>query len=168
MTNFLIVAHTLVSIFAALIGAAALADLARSRVTSAPIKIFFAAAAVTSLSGFFLPLPGVSPAVVVGVLALAVLATVAIARARVQTSTVARWVYAGGFVLSHYLLVFVAIAQAFAKVGVLQSLTPTQSEPTFAVVQAATLAVFLAVGLITAVKFRPDRAGGVALSEVPA
>lgn len=168
MTNFLIVAHTLVSIFAVLIGAAAIADLTRSRVTSTPIKVFFAAAAATSLSGFFLPLPGVSPAVVVGLVALTVLAAVAIARPRVQTSPVARWVYAGGFVVSHYLLVFVAIAQTFAKVGLLQSLAPTQSEPPFAIVQAATLAAFLGVGLITAVRFRPDRPGGVALSGVAA
>lgn len=168
MTNFLIVAHTLLSILAVLIGPAAIADLARSKAASAPITLFLAAATATSVSGFFLPLPGVSPAVVVGVVALAVLAGVALSRSRIRTSAPARWVYAGGMVVSLYLLVFVAIAQAFAKVGVLQALAPTQSEPPFAIVQAAAFAVFLGVGLLTVAKFRPDRPGVLAMAAAAA
>jgi hypothetical protein len=49
-------------------------------------------------------------------------------------------------VVSLYLLVFVLIAQLFAKVPALNALAPTGSEPPFAVAQLICLAVFVWIG----------------------
>jgi hypothetical protein len=159
VVSALIIGHTVISVFATLVGAAAIADLLRSRPTSFPISAFLALATATSVSGFFLPLPGVSPAVVIGIIALAVLAAVMAARGRLLTSAFARWIFAGGIVASHYLLVFVAIAQSFTKIEVLQRPAPTQSEPPFAIAQLLTLTFFVGLGILTVVRFRPGGVG---------
>ena len=62
-------------------------------------------------------------------------------------SPLARGVYAAGMVASLYLLVFVAIVQAFQKIGVLNRLAPTGSELPFAAVQLATLILFVVLGV---------------------
>ena len=41
------------------------------------------------------------------------------------------------------------------KVSALNVLAPTQSEPPFAITQAAVLAIFILIALIAVVKFRP-------------
>ena len=55
---------------------------------------------------------------------------------------------------SLYFLVFVAVAQVFAKVPAFAALAPTQSEPPFAIVQGIVLLAFVLVGL-RAVRARP-------------
>jgi hypothetical protein len=54
-----------------------------------------------------------------------------------------------------YLNVFVAIVQAFQKLGPLQALAPTQSEPPFLIAQGVVLALFVVAGFIAARTFRP-------------
>ena len=54
-----------------------------------------------------------------------------------------------------YLNVFVLVVQSFVKVAALNALAPTQSEPPFAIAQLAVLAIFVVIGLIAAVTFRP-------------
>jgi hypothetical protein len=41
------------------------------------------------------------------------------------------------------------------KVAALNALAPTQSEPPFVIAQLAVLAIFVVIGLIAAVTFRP-------------
>lgn len=65
-------------------------------------------------------------------------------------SSLARGVYAAGMVASLYLLVFVAIVQAFQKIGVLNRLAPTGTELPFAAVQIATLNLFVVLGVRSA------------------
>jgi len=66
-----------------------------------------------------------------------------------------RWIFAAGLVASLYLLVFVAIVQAFLKVPPLHDLAPTGSEPPFAIVQLLTLGLFVALGIAAALRFQP-------------
>jgi hypothetical protein len=58
-------------------------------------------------------------------------------------------------VVSLYLNVFVLVVQSFMKVSALNALAPTQTEPPFAITQAAVLAIFVLITLIAVVKFRP-------------
>ena len=60
--------------------------------------------------------------------------------------------------MSLYLNVFVLVVQSFVKVSALNALAPTQTEPPFAVTQAAVLFVFILITLIAVIKFRPQKA----------
>lgn len=57
-------------------------------------------------------------------------------------------------VLAVYLNVFVAVTQAFSKIGCLHALAPTGKEPPFLIAQLLTLALFVAIG---ATAFRRSR-----------
>ncbi|CAM5776720.1 membrane protein [Labrys miyagiensis] len=158
LTVTLIVVHTLISIAAILAGVPAIMDLFRSRTNSASIWFFLVTAILTSATGFVLPLAGVTPAVIVAIIALVILAAVLFAKTRLLEGALWRWIYAGGMVASLYLLVFVAIAQAFGKVGVLHDAAPTASEPPFTITQGITLAFFVLLGLVAAWRFHPTAA----------
>jgi hypothetical protein len=107
---------------------------------------FLATAIATSVTGFMFPFVGATPAFVVGIVALAILALVLLARYGRHRAGRWRAVDAVGMVASLYLLVFVLIAQLFQKVPSLNALAPTGSEPAFAVVQLACLAGFVWIG----------------------
>lgn len=65
-----------------------------------------------------------------------------------------------GAVVALYLNVFVGVVQAFQNVPVLKASAPTQSEPPFLLAQLVVLAIFVALAIIAAIRFRiePDRA----------
>ena len=137
--------HTLISFVAIALGIVAVRGLFRP----APpgwTTWFIAAAAATSLTGFLFPFIGVTPAFAVGIVACLVLAVVIAARWAYGLAGRWRAAYAIGLVVSLYLLVFVTIAQAFAKIPALNALAPTGSEPAFAVAQAVCLVVFVVIG----------------------
>jgi hypothetical protein len=58
-----------------------------------------------------------------------------------------------------YLNAFVGVVQAFLKVPALNALAPTQSEPPFAIAQGVVLVLFIALGSVAAIRFRPEPAG---------
>jgi hypothetical protein len=53
--------------------------------------------------------------------------------------------------------VFVLVVQSFVKVSALNALAPTQTEPPFAITQAAVLVIFVLITLIAVIKFRPPK-----------
>jgi uncharacterized membrane protein HdeD (DUF308 family) len=159
LTISLIVIHTLISIAAILAGVPAIMDLFRSRTNSAATWFFLLTAILTSATGFILPLAGVTPAVIVAIVALVILAAVLIAKGRIFKAIAWRWIYAGGIVASEYLLVFVAIAQAFNKVGVLHDSAPTGSEPPFTLTQGINFGFFILLGLAAVLRFNPPKSG---------
>jgi hypothetical protein len=61
-------------------------------------------------------------------------------------------------VISLYLNMFVLVAQAFLKVPALNALAPTQAEPPFAIAQGLLLFLFVVLGIVAAMKFRPAAA----------
>jgi hypothetical protein len=58
-------------------------------------------------------------------------------------------------IASLYLNVFVLVVQSFIKVAALNALAPTQSEPPFVIAQIAVMLIFILIGIIAAIKFRP-------------
>lgn len=69
-----------------------------------------------------------------------------------------RWIYVVTGLIALHRNVFVDIARAFQKLGFLQPFAPTQSEPPFLVMQLLVLALFLALGILGARRFRPEPA----------
>jgi hypothetical protein len=67
----------------------------------------------------------------------------------------ARWIYVGGAVIALFLNCFVLVAQAFAKIPVLQPLAPTQSEPPFLITETFVLVIFVLLGIVAIKKFHP-------------
>jgi hypothetical protein len=59
-------------------------------------------------------------------------------------------------VIALYLNVFVLIVQAFMKVPALREIAPTQSEPPFQVTQLLVLVLFVALAILSAIRFRSE------------
>src|ERR1700716_3675476 len=93
-------------------------------------------------TGFFFPRDRVLPALIVGVISLAVLAVAICALYERHLAGSWRWIYVVGAVLALYLNVFVGVVQAFQKLALLAPLAPTQSEPPFVVAQVVVLVIF--------------------------
>jgi cell division protein FtsW (lipid II flippase) len=148
--------HTGISLVAIGAGAVAIAGLFHGGAFRHWTNLFLITAVVTSVTGFFFPFNGVTPAQIVGVLALLILAVVLLAFYRFHVVRAWRWIYALGMVASLYLLVFVGVVQAFQKIGFIHGLAPTQSEPPFLIAQGATLLFFIVLGIVTAIRYRPE------------
>jgi hypothetical protein len=77
-----------------------------------------------------------------------------------------RSIYVVAMVLAVYFNAFVAVVQAFLKVGFLHALAPTQKEPPFLIAQLATLALFVVIGVTALKRFR-GRTGNGTFSGAP-
>jgi magnesium-transporting ATPase (P-type) len=119
--------------------------------------LFLISTVLTSVTGFFFPFHGVTPAIVVGIISLVLLAVAIVARYARHLGGAWRWIYVVTAMISLYLNVFVLIVQLFQKVPALKALAPTQSEPPFAVTQLVVLALFVLLTIIAAIKFRGEQ-----------
>jgi hypothetical protein len=117
--------------------------------------IFLHTTALTSVTGFLFPVHGFTPALGVGILACVILPVALFALYKERLVGAWRWIYAIAAIASLYLNVFVLVVQSFVKVSALNALAPTQSEPPFAITQAAVLVIFILIALIAVVRFRP-------------
>ena len=117
--------------------------------------LFLFTTALTSLTGFLFPIHGFTPALGVGIVACVILAVALFALYKERLVGAWRWIYVVTAIISLYLNVFVLVAQSFMKVSALNAFAPTQSEPPFAITQAVVLIVFILIGVIAVVKFRP-------------
>ena len=144
---------TLVAIGSGLIVVGGMFASNRLPVTAA---LFLFTTALTSLTGFLFPIHGFTPALGVGIVASVIL-TVALFALYKHLVGALRWIYAIAAVVSLYLNVFVLVVQSFVKVPALNGLAPMQTEPPFAVTQAAVLAIFIMIALIAVIRFHPPQ-----------
>jgi hypothetical protein len=166
--NAITIFHTAISLVAIVAGAVAIVGvLRRSGVFRFWTNLFLVTAVVTSVTGFLFPFEGITPAQIVGVLALAILALVLLAFYRFHVAKAWRWIYATGMVASLYLLVFVGVVQAFQKIAYLKGIAPTGTELPFALAQGVTLLFFVAVGVVAALRYRPTIAAARFSSQLP-
>ena len=119
--------------------------------------LFLISTALTSVTGFFFPFHGVTPAMVVGLISVVLLAVAIVARYARHLAGAWRWIYVVSAMIALYLNVFVLVVQLFQKVPALKALAPTQSEPPFAVTQLVVLALFVLLTIIAAITFRGDQ-----------
>jgi hypothetical protein len=116
--------------------------------------LFLVSAALTAITGFLFPFHGVTPAIKVGVLSLLVTLLAALALYSFKLRGGWRRTYAISAVIVLYFDAFVAVVQAFEKIGSLHRLAPTGKEAPFAVVQGLLLVLFVIAGFVAAKRFR--------------
>jgi hypothetical protein len=120
---------------------------------------FLATTVATSVTGFLFPITGITPAIVLGVISLIVLAIALVGRYCFQLAGAWRPAYVVGAVMAQYLNVFVLIAQLFLKVPALNALAPNGSEPPFLITQSIVLAIFVVFGVASVIRFRAPAVG---------
>jgi hypothetical protein len=116
--------------------------------------LFLATTVATSVTGFGFPFDHLLPSHKVGIVSLVALAVAILARYAFQLAGAWRRIYVAGAVVALYLNVFVGIVQAFQKVPALKALAPTQSEPSFLLTQLVVMALFIALAVFAAIRFR--------------
>ena len=143
--------HVAICFVALLAGALVLIAFCRGARQPTWEAVLLVSTALVSLTGFVLPsppgTPTPDPARILGVIELAVVLIAAVALYVKQLARAWRGIYIVTIVLAVYFNAFVAVTQAFLKIGSLHTLAPTGKEPPFLIAQLLTLALFVAIGV---------------------
>jgi hypothetical protein len=150
--------HTLISLVAICTGFVVLFGLLAGNRLDAWTKWFLITALATTVTGFFFPFHGVTPAIKLGIISSVVLVVTIYARYGKRLAGAWRWIYAVGAVLTLYFNVFVGIVQSFEKIPALNAMAPTQTEQPFKLTQLSVLGLFIMLGFVAAIRFRPEPA----------
>jgi hypothetical protein len=152
--------HVLLSVIGIAAGLIVLERLLRNRALGLTNTIFLVATILTSATGFLFPskMATFTPGQTLGAISLVLLAIAALALYFGNLIGAWRWIYVVTATMAFYFNVFVGVVQAFAKVGRLRVLAPTQTELPFVLTQAAVLLFFLVVAAIALRRFRPPTA----------
>jgi hypothetical protein len=152
------IVHVLISLVGIFTGLIVLFGmLARNRLDGWT-KWFLIATVLTSVTGFFFPFHGFTPAIALGIMSLFILAIAIFVRCSRQLAGHWRWIYVICAVIAFYFNVFVGIVQSFEKIPALQAMAPTQTEPPFKHIQLVVLALFILLGIVAVIRFRPEPA----------
>lgn len=148
--------HILISLVGIASGFGTISGLLAAKVFPRWAAVFLATTAATGLTGFFFPFNGVTPAIVVSIISLLLLALAGYALYLRQLAGAWRKAFVITAVMSLYFNVFVLVVQLFQKMPALVAIAPTQSEPPFAITQALVLVIFVALGIVTLKTFRSE------------
>jgi hypothetical protein len=147
--------HVVISIVALAAGVIVVAGMLAGSRLPGWTALFLATTVLTSVTGFLFPATAILPSHIFGAISLVVLAIAIISLYGFRLAGAWRWIYVGSAIVAFYLNAFVAVVQAFLKVAVLQPLAPTQSEPPFLVAQLTLLVIFVVLGILAGIRFRP-------------
>ncbi|MBZ5632148.1 MAG: hypothetical protein LAO55_03390 [Acidobacteriia bacterium] len=156
LLSALTIFHVALSLVGIGSGVVVLYGLLQAKQSSGWTKTFLTTTVATSVTGFFFPFHGFTPAEGVGIVSLIVLATAILALYRFALAGAWRRTYVITSVIALYLNFFVLIVQSFQKIPALRALAPTQSEPPFQITQLVALLAFVALGIRAAMKFRAE------------
>lgn len=154
--------HTVLSLIALVLGLPVVGALMGGRNPRMLIAWFLGTSVVTTLTGFFFPFHGFTPAIGVGIVSCIVIALGLMARYAKASRGVWRQVDILALLFTEYFLIFVGIAQAFLKIPTLHAIAPTGMETPFKIAQGVLFTVLIVVAVI-AIRTRP-RLIGLALS----
>ncbi|MDB6169424.1 MAG: hypothetical protein JWM88_2288 [Verrucomicrobia bacterium] len=146
--------HVAISLAAIVAGFVVAVGLARGRFCSGWNAVFLAMTLTTSVTGFFFPFHGVTPALVLGVISTTLLLVAYFALHARKLAGGWRGTFVVTAVLAQYFNCFVLVVQSFQKIAPLHALAPTQKEPPFAIAQGTVLTLFVVLGIIAFKKFR--------------
>lgn len=149
--------HVVISLVGILSGLVVMFGLLVGQKLNRWTAVFLISTVATSVTGFFFPFHGVTPAIVVGIISLVVLAVAVVARYARHLAGHWRWIYVVCAMTALYLNIFVLGVQLFQKVPGLKALAPTQSEPPFAVTQLVVLALFVLLTIVAVIKFHGEQ-----------
>src|SRR5437667_11808216 len=148
--------HTVISLIAIFTGIAVLFGMLAGKQLDSWTKWFLITAVATTVTGFFFPFHGLTPAVGLGIISLPFLAITIFARYSKHLAGAWRWIYAIGAVICLYFNLFVLVVQAFEKVPALHAMAPTQTEPPFKLTQLIVLTTFILLGIVAVIRFHPE------------
>jgi len=152
------IVHVLISVVGIFTGLIVLFGMLAGKRLDGWTKWFLATTVLTSVTGFFFPFHGFTPAIGLGIISLLVLAVAIYARYPRQLAGHWRWIYVITAVVALYFNVFVSVVQSFEKISALHALAPTQTEPPFKFTQLVVLALFAVLTIIAAIRFRLEQA----------
>jgi len=152
--NYFTLVHIAISVVGIVSGFGALSGWLAGKLFPGWTHSFLATTIATSVTGFFFPFRGFTPAIGVGIISLVLLAVAAFALYSRRLTGIWRKAFVITSVASLYLNFFVLVAQLFQKMPALAALAPTQSEPPFAITQLVVLASFVALGILATARFR--------------
>jgi hypothetical protein len=147
--------HVVISLVAIIAGLIVLHGWLTARRLDGWTLIFLLFTLATSVTGFFFPLNGFTPAIGTGILSVVVLLAAFAALYAFHLEGSWRWIYLVSAAIALYLNVFVLIIQAFLKVPALHALAPNGNEPPFAIVQGIVLVLFVIGGFLAVRRYRP-------------
>src|ERR1700745_4062617 len=148
--------HTLISLVAIFTGFVVVFGLLAGKRLDGWTKWFLVTAVATTITGFFFPFHGFTPAIGLGIISLPFLALTIFARYRKNLAGAWRWIYVIGAVICLYFNLFVLVVQAFEKIPALHAMAPTQIEPPFKFTQLVFLLVSALLAIVAAIRFRPE------------
>ncbi|WLB24424.1 hypothetical protein [Bradyrhizobium japonicum] len=149
------VLHVIISLIGIIAGLVAVTGWLMSDPSRTPTAIFLATTILTSATGFLFPFTKLLPSHVVGIISLALLAIATFAFYGSRLAGIWRPIFTVTAILSLYLNVFVLVVQSFLKIPLVNAWAPTQTEPAFMLAQGLALVVFLALTILTTMRFRP-------------
>ena len=152
------IVRTLISLVAIFTGFVVVFALLAGNRVDGWTKWFLITAVATTVTGFFFPFHGMTPAIKLGIISSVVLVVTIYARYAKHLAGAWRWIYAVGAVLTLYFNVFVGIVQSFEKIPALNAMAPTQTEQPFQLTQLSVLGLFVVLGFVAAIRFRPEPA----------
>jgi len=150
--------HTLISLVAIFTGIVVVLGMLAGNRVDGWTKWFLITALATTVTGFFFPFHGMTPAIKLVIISSVVLVVTIYARYAKHLAGAWRWIYAVGAVLTLYFNVFVGIVQSFEKIPALNAMAPTQTEQPFQLTQLSVLGLFVVLGFVAAIRFRPEPA----------
>jgi hypothetical protein len=158
--------HVAICFVALLAGALVLTALTRGQRQPTWDAVLLLSTVIISLTGFALPsppgTPTPDPARILSVIELVVVAVAALAIYVGHLERAWRGVYLVTIVLAVYFNAFVAVTQAFLRVGFLHALAPAGKEPPFVIAQLLALALFLVIGAAASKRYRGRAVNAVA------
>ena len=107
--------HTLISLVAILTGLVVVLGMLGRKRLDGWTKWFLITAVATTITGFFFPFHGFTPAIGLGIISLPFLAVTIFARYPKHLAGPWRWIYVIGAVICLYFNLFVVVVQAFEK-----------------------------------------------------
>ena len=152
------VIHTLISLVAIFTGLVVVLGMLGGNRLDSWTKWFLMTAVATTVTGFFFPFHGFTPAIGLGIISLPFLALTIYARYQKNLARVWRWIYVAGAVICLYFNLFVLVVQSFEKIPVLHALAPTQTESPFKLTQLVVLTISALLCIVALIRFRPESA----------
>ena len=150
--------HTLISLVAIFTGIVVLFGMLAGNRLDCWTKWFLTTAVLTTVTGFFFPFHGFTPAIGLGIISLPFLAITIFARYSKHLAGAWRWIYVIGAVICLYFNLFVLVVQLFEKVPALHAMAPTQTESPFKLTQFVVLMLSTVLAIVAVIRFRPESA----------
>lgn len=147
--------HVVISLAGIVTGFVVIWGFFHSRRLPAWTAVFLVTTLLTSVHGFFLLPSGPTPARILAIISVVVLAPAFYGLYGARLKGVWRGIYVGNAVVAQYLNCFVLVVQLFRRVPSLAAAAPTQSEPPFGVAQGVVLLLFVWLGVVSVKRFRP-------------